>query len=129
MAREEIIIDDLWAGWNNEQYYGDDKNPYIKDTFPIKYTSTANYPVPVTTAPIRNAIANQGALEKLLAQFGLNNQTPTTQTGAGFDLQAFFAENKLLVLGGLAVVGYLMFASRSGGLAEKTVVTRYNTRK
>lgn len=132
---------ELWAGMNNEQYYGDDlgQPPYQYNYgYPkgMKYNSNVNYPAPPVPRNrggiIRNAQVSQGALEKLLAQAGGNQTVTPTATGgtsAGFNASEFFAQNKWLVLGGGAVVAYfLFFGGGGGGLAESTVIKRFNKR-
>lgn len=107
----------LWAGFDNSQVKGDDNGFYKK---PIN-----------TQLGIRNNQLTQSQLEKTLAQFA-NNQNQNTQTqvipintNTGFDLSNFIGENKWLLIGVLAVVSYFAISKSGGGLAERSIVTRY----
>jgi hypothetical protein len=135
MAEQLPNINDLWAGWNNEQIKGD--GIYIPQYKPLLYQSTATYG---QGKPFQSIIKNSGltagALEKVLANAQMN-QTVNNTTGAtgasntgggGFDFQSFLSENKWLVIGGVVAIGYFLMNS-GGNLAEKSVVTRYATRK
>jgi hypothetical protein len=135
----------LWAGFGNEQVKGDDLASQQK-IFPL---NLVNYykkaALSYNQAPVDNSgtfyidggllkhrLPN-GTIEVLGAATGGNTTTTTggttTTTASGFNFAQFFAENKLLVLGGAAAILWLLFSmSQGGGLAEKSVITRYNKR-
>lgn len=110
----------IWQGTRGEQVYGDDLNnpaynPTRKGAFGqqmIRYITTADYPTPdKVSTTLQTVTGNQ------------------TATASGFDFTSFFAQNKLIILGGLGLLGYFAFVRGGGGLAESTVVKRYATRK
>lgn len=109
----------LWAGFDNSQVKGDDNGFYKK---PFN-----------TQLGIRNNQLTQSQLEKTLAQFANNQNTNTNtqaqvipiNTNTGFDLNNFISENKWLLIGALVVVGYFAISKSGGGLAERSIVTRY----
>lgn len=112
---------ELWAGSNNEQIDGDDVYNIKRKLNDIGYEP----------ATIKNTIRTNN-FEKTLQQFlnQINNtNTGGTTTPVTGGVSDFVSENKWLLLGGVAVLGYFFL---SGGLAasDRTVtsVTRYSPR-
>lgn len=105
--------------------------PYIENGV-CKCSDTVT---PITTVtPIKGSIRNYeitNNFEKTLAQL-LGQQQPVVvnqNTATGSGIADFISENKWLVFGGVALLGYILL---TGGLAasDKTVtsVTRYSPR-
>lgn len=107
---------DLWAGTDNSQRYGDDlgvKSQATVGRFQRKPIEYVYVPPPVTTP-----VTPPGTI-------------PATSPQAASDNWAsFFANNKLIVFGGIAAIAYLLF-SNSLGAQDRTVtsITRYAPRK
>ena len=157
MAGKIEIIDQpsggLWQGVYGEQIKGDNvpydspkRNLYPNAPRQIRtqrkpQETVFNYPIPAETAQntqIRNNLVTQGALEKYLSQAfnggytqpQAQGQTATQATAtATSSITDFISQNKWLVIGGVAVIGYFVLAgSGGGGLLEKNVITRYAKR-
>lgn len=106
----------IWAGTGGEQIGG--------DNVPLNYADTVKrFPTGIN----RNGLSVAQWQAILTAQQQAQQLAQNPATANGFDLQAFISENRLLVLGGIALILYFTFG-KSGNLAEKTVVTRYNKR-
>jgi hypothetical protein len=120
---ETVVTDNggLWAGINNEQYYGDDpNNQQTLKPFPLNVSTWVkkwqmNNPAPTTTTPTTTT-----------TPIPTTTQTPVN----GFDFSEFVSENKWFLLGGAALLGY-MFLSGGLGATDRTItsVTRFAPKK